>query len=107
MPVPATVIRLCADYLHGEYSELDSDYVFVNLWSGPIGCPLTYASVYDLVCRLRERTGIAFGPHIFATRMPQNCCAATYRWRWCSTYWVWRRGCRHGRVSRGPLSRRR
>jgi len=43
----------------------DSDYVFVNLWSAPIGYPLTYASVYDLVCRLRERTGIMFGPHTF------------------------------------------
>lgn len=65
VPVPATVIRLYADYLHGEYGELDSDYVFVNLWSGPLGCPLAYASVYDLVCRLRERTGITFGPHTF------------------------------------------
>ena len=65
VPVPGAVIRLYADYLHGEYGELDSDCVFVNLWSGPIGCPLTYASVYDLVCRLRERTGIMFGPHTF------------------------------------------
>lgn len=65
VPVPGAVIRLYADYLHGEYGELDSDYVFVNLWSGPIGYPLTYASVYDLVCRLRERTGIMFGPHTF------------------------------------------
>jgi integrase/recombinase XerD len=65
VPVPGDVIRLYADYLHGEYGELDSDYVFVNLWSAPIGCPLTYASVYDLVCRLRERTGIMFGPHTF------------------------------------------
>jgi integrase len=55
VPVPGAVIRRYADYLHGEYGELDSDYVFVNLWSAPIGYPLTYASVYDLVCRLRER----------------------------------------------------
>lgn len=84
VPLPATVLRLYADYLHGEYAEMDSNYVFVNFWSGPIGCPLTYANVYDLVCRLRERTGITFGPHSFhlATRTPQNCCAATYRWRW-------------------------
>ena len=59
VPVSARVIRLYADYLHGEYGDLDSDYVFVNLWSGPIGYPLTYASVYDLVCRIRERTGIS------------------------------------------------
>jgi integrase len=65
VPVPARVIRLDADYLHAEYVDLDSDYVFVNLWSGPIGSPMTYSSVYDLVCRIRERTGIAFGPHTF------------------------------------------
>ena len=65
VPVPAQVIRLYADYLHGEYGELDSDFVFVNLWSGPIGHPLTYPSVYDLVCRLRKETGIMFGPHTF------------------------------------------
>ena len=38
-------------------------YVFVNLWSPPYGRPWTYAAVYDLVLRLRERTGIDFGPH--------------------------------------------
>jgi integrase len=65
VPVPARVIRLYADYLHTEYGDLDSDYVFVNLWSGPIGSPMTYPSVYDLVCRIRERTGIMFGPHSF------------------------------------------
>ena len=65
VPVPVRVIRLYADYLHAEYGDLDSDYVFVNLWSGPIGSPLTYPSVYDLVCRIREHTGITFGPHSF------------------------------------------
>src|SRR5713101_4842690 len=38
-------------------------YVFVNLWSQPYGRPWTYAAVYDLVLRLRERTGIDFEPH--------------------------------------------
>jgi site-specific recombinase XerD len=65
VPVPAQVIRLYSDYLHIEYGDLDSDYVFVNLWSGPCGRPLAYSSVYDLVCRLRRRTGIVFGPHAF------------------------------------------
>ena len=49
MPVPARVIRLYADYLHAEYRDLDSDYVFVNLWGRPFGQPWTYAAVYDLV----------------------------------------------------------
>lgn len=65
VPVPARVIRLYSDYLHTEYGDLDSDYVFVTLWSHPRGRPLAYSSVYDLVCRLRRRTGIVFGPHTF------------------------------------------
>jgi len=39
--------------------------VFVNLWGQPQGHPLTYPAIYDLVGRLRRRTGIAFGPHLF------------------------------------------
>ena len=65
VPVPARVIRLYSDYLHAEYGDLDCDYVFVSLWSGQQGRPLAYRTVYDLVMRLRERTGITFGPHTF------------------------------------------
>ena len=63
IPVPPSLVRTYADYLLGEYGELDSDYVFVNLWGGRVGAPLTYAAVYDLVRRLRARTGIDFDPH--------------------------------------------
>ena len=63
IPTSAGLVRLYADYLHGEYGELDSDYVFVNLWGEPRGHPLTYAAVYDLVKRLRRRTGVDFDPH--------------------------------------------
>lgn len=63
IPASAELMRLYADYLTREYGSLDSDYVFVNLWSQPYGRPWTYAAVYDLVLRLRERTGIDFGPH--------------------------------------------
>lgn len=73
VPVSAQIIRLYADYLHGEYGGLDSDYVFVNLWAGPVGQALSYPAVYDLVRRLRRRTGLDFDPHWFrhsaATRM--------------------------------------
>lgn len=65
LPVPVSLIRGYSDYLHGEYGDLDSDYVFVNLWSGSVGAPLAYRSVYELVLRLRRRTGIMFGPHTF------------------------------------------
>jgi integrase len=65
IPTSAELMRLYADYLTGEYGALDSDYVFVNLWGRPHGHPLAYPAVYDLVKRLRRRTGIDFGPHRF------------------------------------------
>jgi site-specific recombinase XerD len=62
--------------LHGEVGDLDSDYVFVNLWGRPHGQPLTYAAVYDLVKRLRRRTGVEFDPHwwrhSYATRLQMS-----------------------------------
>ena len=70
-------MRLYADYLTREYGSLDSDYVFVNLWSQPHGRPWTYAAVYDLVVRLRRRTGIDFEPH---------------QWRHTYATWLLRRG---------------
>ena len=73
IPVSTGLIRLYGDYLHAEYSDLDSDYVFVNLFAEPRGQALSYPAVYDLVVRLRKRTGIDFDPHwcrhSMATRM--------------------------------------
>ncbi len=72
VPVSAQTIRVWGDYLAAEYADLDSDYVFVNLFAGSRGQAWTYASVYDLVLRLRKRTGIDFDPHwcrhAYATR---------------------------------------
>jgi len=73
IPVSPEVIRLYADYLHEEYGDLDSDYVFVNLWGQPFGRPWSYAAVYDLVVRLRRAAGVDFDPHwyrhTYATRL--------------------------------------
>ena len=73
VPVSAQLLRLYSDYLHVEYGDLDNDYVFVNLWGGRVGHALSYRAVYDLVGRLRQRTGLDFDPHWFrhtaATRM--------------------------------------
>lgn len=73
IPISAELVRLYADYLHEEYGDLDSDYIFVNLWGRPYGHPLAYPAVYDLVRRLRRRTGIDFDPHWYrhtaATRL--------------------------------------
>jgi integrase len=63
VPVRGGVVRLYADYLNAEYGDLDSDYVFVNLFAEPRGQALSYAAVYDLVLRLRRHTGVDFDPH--------------------------------------------
>lgn len=76
VPVSAPLVRLYSDYMHAEYGDLDSDYVFVNLWSAPIGRPLRYQAVTKLVGRLRARTGIEFTPHMLrhsrATELIRN-----------------------------------
>ena len=80
VPVSAPLLRLHADYLFEEYGGVDSDYVFVSLWSSQPGRAWTYAAVHDLVGRLRRRTGIFFTPHMFrhtyATRLLQQGVAA-------------------------------
>jgi integrase len=65
VPAGPELIRLYADYLHEEYGGIDSDHVFVNIWAEPKGHAWSYQAVYDLVLRLRARTGIAFDPHWF------------------------------------------
>ena len=65
VPITGELVRLQSDYLHEEYGDLDSDYVFVNLWGGQIGRPMTYATVYDLVVRTRRQVGFDFTPHAF------------------------------------------
>lgn len=68
IPISAPLVRLYSDYMHAEYGDLDSDYVFVNLFAQPFGAPLRYDAVAKLVARLRARlrarTGIAFTPHV-------------------------------------------
>jgi integrase len=50
--------------MHAEYGELDSDYVFVNLWAGQRGSPMTYAAVHEMVGRIRGRVGFDFTLHM-------------------------------------------
>ncbi len=74
VPVGAVVLDAYADYMETEYGTLDCDYVFVNLFRGPIGAPMTADAVKDLAARLRKATGIGqFSPHAlrhsYATRL--------------------------------------
>jgi integrase/recombinase XerD len=64
IPMTAAVVRLYSDYMHTEYRDLDSDYVFVNLWAGRIGAPMTYATVHKLVERVQAATGVGFTLHM-------------------------------------------
>lgn len=63
------LMRLYTDYLINDLSALEADslpdYVFVNLWEGRIGSPMTYDAVRSLVHRLSKKTGIRFTPHMF------------------------------------------
>ena len=62
--VSPNLIRLYADYLVDEVQDVQSDFVFVNLWHEPIGKPMTPATVEDLFRRLSKKTGIKIHPHV-------------------------------------------
>ena len=64
MPVPAELMRLWNDYMHDEYRDLDCDFVFVNLWGGQVGRPLTYSNVDRIVERTRQKVGFHFTVHL-------------------------------------------
>jgi integrase/recombinase XerD len=67
--VPASVMQLYTEYLVEDLGALESDhlpdYVFVNLWEGERGHPMTYDAVMSLMRRLRKRTAIPVTPHQF------------------------------------------
>jgi integrase len=49
VPVTGELVRCYSDYMHVEYGDLDSDYVFVNLWGGQVGRAMSYANVNEIV----------------------------------------------------------
>jgi integrase/recombinase XerD len=64
VPVSAELMRLHLAYMHEEYGDLDSDYLFVNVWGGRYGAPMRYDSFYDLACRTSAKVGFEFTPHM-------------------------------------------
>lgn len=59
------LMSLYSNYLIEEYpDDIDCDYVFVNIWEGQRGSPMTYAAVDSLFRRLRKKTGINVNPHL-------------------------------------------
>jgi len=68
IPLPEQLLHLYTDYLVDELGALEveslPDFVFVNLWEGDIGRPMSYAAVMSLVKRLAKKTAIPFTPHM-------------------------------------------
>lgn len=64
--VSKELMNLYSEYLTIEYPEdIDSDYLFINIWEGRIGYPLTYSTIQALFRRLSKETGIKVTPHMF------------------------------------------
>ena len=63
-PVSAPLVRLYSEYMHTEYGDIDSDYVFVNLFGGRVGAAMTYTAVHKLISRIAACTGIGFTAHM-------------------------------------------
>ena len=64
VPVSVPLVRLYSEYMHTEYGELDSDYVFVNLFGGKKGRPMSYSAVHKLIGRVGARAGVSFTAHM-------------------------------------------
>jgi integrase/recombinase XerD len=64
VPVSTPLVRLYSEYMHVEYGDIDSDYVFVNLFAGRVGEPMTYPTVHQLIGRIRARTSVDFSAHM-------------------------------------------
>ncbi len=69
IPLPERVLHLYTDYLVDELCALEvetlPDFVFVNLFAGEVGRPMTYAAAMSLMRRLAKKTKIPFTPHMF------------------------------------------
>lgn len=58
------LMRLYGRYIVDEYPDVDSDYVFVNIWKGEVGFPMRYSTVRGLFKSLKKKTGINVYPHL-------------------------------------------
>jgi integrase/recombinase XerD len=68
IPADERLLQLYTDYLIKDLGALESDslpdYVFVNLWGGELGRPMTYNAVRSLVKHLCKRAHVHFTPHM-------------------------------------------
>lgn len=73
IPVPFKLLQIYNDYLIYEYPNVESDYIFVNIWEGEVGAPMNPKVLNTMFNRLAKKTGIRVYPHLFrhtyATRL--------------------------------------
>ncbi len=62
--VSKELMQLYCDYYLTEYGDVKSDYVFVNLWQGEIGKPMSYNAVMTLFQRLSNKQNVHVTPHM-------------------------------------------
>ena len=62
--VSEELMQLYCDYYMSEVGDIDSDYVFINLWEGEIGKPISYNSVITLFQRLSKKISVHVTPHM-------------------------------------------
>jgi integrase/recombinase XerD len=65
IPVIPELLKMYNDYLIYEYPEVESDYVFINIWEGKIGAPMNPQVLNVMFRRLSQKTGIHVYPHLF------------------------------------------
>lgn len=64
MQVNGDLMKLYGRYIIDEYPDIDSDYVFINIWKGEPGTSMNYSTVTGLFKRLKKKTGIDVNPHL-------------------------------------------
>ncbi|MBL1177132.1 tyrosine-type recombinase/integrase [Pantanalinema sp. GBBB05] len=62
--VTSDLMSLYTDYFLKECGDVDSVFVFVNLWDGEVGEPMTYNAIADLFNRLSKKVGFHVTPHM-------------------------------------------
>ncbi len=65
IPVIPELLQMYNHYLIYEYPEVDSPYVFINIWEGKVGIPMKATVINTMFYRLSKKTGIEVYPHLF------------------------------------------
>lgn len=65
IPVIPELLKMYNDYLIYEYPDVESNYVFVNIWEGKVGAPMNPKVINTMFNRLGKKIGIKVYPHLF------------------------------------------